>query len=103
MLRVNGVTQRVAGLDDEEIVALRQIGIVAVVGHRYRVIERVAEAMRKEEVQPGKGQFLHRRVTGIGRVKLASGRNPPVTISIQVNIAALVTALAAEDGGGIRQ
>src|SRR5438445_12723455 len=94
MLRANGATQRVAGLDDEEIVVLRQVSVVAVVGHRYRVVERVAEALRQEEMLPGKCQFLRGRVTGIGRVKLASGGNPPVTIPIQVNVAAPITARA---------
>jgi len=73
------IAERVAHLQDEQV--------VSVVGDRdLRVegggMERVPGAERQEEVAPGVGQLLRRRVGLARRVEDPAGRDPPVIVRI---------------------
>ena len=60
------------------------------------------EAARQEEVLEGLGLFLLWQ-SGRRKIEYPPGRDPPVAIAIEIDIAASVHSNAAEHAGGIRE
>ena len=51
---------------------------------------------------PCLGEFLLRRGAGIGMVEDPAGRNPPVAIAVQIDVAAAIRTAVAKHVGGRR-
>src|SRR6266487_1587166 len=66
------------------------------------VAEGILEAARQEEMLEGLVLFLLRR-GDCGKVKYPLGRNPPVAVTIEIDIAACVHSNAAKHTGRVRE
>ena len=73
------VAHGVAGTDERQIVFL-------VVGDDRRVAEGVAEAVRQKEMRVRVGELPRRRIVRIRRIEDPTGRNPEVTVAVEVAI-----------------
>ena len=83
----DAVAQRVAGLDHQQVVGI--VGDEALGADRVGV-ERVAIAVRQEEVLAGVGEFLRGGVVAARRIEDAPGGNPPVGVAFAVDVSAFV-------------
>ena len=80
------VAERIARLLHQQVVGV--VGDEALGADRIGV-ERVAVAVRQEEVLPGVGQLLGRRIGRVRGVEDLPGGDPPVGVAFGVDVAAL--------------
>jgi hypothetical protein len=96
--RGHGVTQRVAGADNKQI--------VRIVVHHGTVVEGIGDLARQVEVLAGGAAFLRGAVGGVGDIRVRieedpARRDPPV--AIHRDVATLVAPLALQQRGRIGQ
>ena len=73
------IADGVARIDERQVV-------FCIIGDAGDVAERITETMRQKEMRLREGEFLRRRVGGIGRVEDLAGGNPEFAFAVEIAI-----------------